>query len=43
MKQTILETDKNIIVMDSETKEILKGIKAGLEDLKAGRFTVETR
>ena len=38
----VIETDKTVLVMDEETKEVLKGIKEGLDDLKSGNFTVET-
>ena len=41
MGEVKLETKKAVIVTDDETVEILEGIKKGLEDLKAGNFTVE--
>ena len=37
----ILETEKEIIVLDKEALDILRGIKEGLDDFREGRFKVE--
>ncbi len=39
----ILETDKNIIVTNKEVLETLKGIKRGLDDFAAGRYTIKNQ
>ncbi len=39
--RVVIETEKDIIVTDKETLEVLKGIKKGLDDFEEGRFTVE--